>query len=55
LRHRHEGVDLHLEHSRATMVSLHRVWRRPICLQTIVEGRPRELRFDGTEQSERAL
>ena len=55
LRHRHEGVDLHLDHSRATMAALHRVWHRPICLQTVVEGKPRQFRFDGTEHSERAL
>jgi len=55
LRHRHEGVDLHLDHSRATMASLHRVWHRPICLQTVVEGKPRQLRFDGTDHTERTL
>ena len=53
LRHRHEGVDLHLEHSRATMVSLHRVWHRPICLLTVLDGKARLLRYDGTEHTDR--
>jgi stage V sporulation protein R len=29
LRHRHEGVDLQADHARATLVALHRIWRRP--------------------------
>jgi stage V sporulation protein R len=53
LRHRHEGVDLHLDHSRATMASLYRVWHRPICLLTAIDGKPRLLRFDGTEHADR--
>jgi stage V sporulation protein R len=51
LRHRHEGVDLQLDHARATLEALYRVWRRPVCLQTLVEGKPRLLRFDGKEHS----
>jgi len=54
LRQRHEGVDLHLDHARATMEALHRVWRRPICVLTVVESKPRMLRYDGSEHSDRA-
>jgi stage V sporulation protein R len=53
LQHRHEGVDLHLDHSRATMASLFRVWHRPICLLTVIDGKARLLRYDGTEHTDR--
>jgi len=54
LRHRHEGVDLHLDHGRATMEALYRIWHRPICVLTLVEGKARALRYDGGEHSERS-
>ncbi len=55
LRHRHEGVDLHQSHARATMEALFRIWRRPICVLTVIEGKPRLLRYDGAEHSDRVL
>jgi stage V sporulation protein R len=54
LAHSHEGVDLHLDHARATLEALCRVWRRPVCIRTVVEGKPRLLRYDGSSHSERA-
>jgi stage V sporulation protein R len=54
IRHRHEGVDLHIDHARATMESLHRIWRRPVCVLTAVEGKPRLFRYDGNEHTDRS-
>jgi len=34
------------------MASLYRVWHRPICLLTAIDGKARLLRFDGTEHSD---
>jgi stage V sporulation protein R len=54
LRHRHEGTDLHEEHARATLASLERIWRRPVNLVTVVEGKNKILRYDGKDHSEKA-
>jgi stage V sporulation protein R len=54
LRHRHEGIDLHEENARATLVALERVWRRPAAILTQLEGKPKLLRWDGREHTERA-
>ena len=54
LRHQHEGVDLHDQHARATLTALERIWRRPVNLRTVLENKPRMLRFDGKEHSEKS-
>jgi stage V sporulation protein R len=54
LFHRHEGLDLHDDHARATITALERVWRRPVTLRTVLEGKPKLLRFDGKEHTEKA-
>jgi stage V sporulation protein R len=53
LWHRHEGTDLHEEHAKATLAALERVWRRPVNIRTIVDGKSKILRFDGKEHAER--
>lgn len=53
LRHRHEGVDLRGDYARETLAALVRVWKRPVCLRTVVEGKRVILRFDGKEHSSR--
>jgi stage V sporulation protein R len=54
LQHRHEGQDLHDEHARATLNALERIWRRPVNLRTVLDGKTKLLRFDGREHSEKA-
>jgi stage V sporulation protein R len=54
LRHRHEGTDLNGDHARATLAALLRVWRRPITLQTVFDGKPKLLRYDGKDHTEKA-
>jgi stage V sporulation protein R len=49
LEHRFEGVPLDVEKAKDTLRNLHRVWRRPVHLQTVEDGRDRLLSFDGTE------
>ncbi|HET9553927.1 MAG TPA: SpoVR family protein [Anaeromyxobacteraceae bacterium] len=55
LRHRHDGVDLKLDWARDTLRSLQSLWRRPVNLETKVEGRGTLLRFDGREHADRRL
>jgi len=55
MRHRHEGTDLQIDHARATLTSLVRIWRRPVNLLTMVEGKQKLFRYDGKEQIEKSL
>ena len=53
LSHRHEGEDLRLDHAQATLEGLYRLWRRPVCLATQVEGKACQLRWDGETHGQR--
>ncbi|HXJ18604.1 MAG TPA: SpoVR family protein, partial [Polyangia bacterium] len=55
LRHRHEGTDLQVDHARSTLAALGRIWRRPVNLLTVVDGKQKMFRFDGREQTEKTL
>jgi stage V sporulation protein R len=47
LHHRHDGEDLDLSQARETLSHLHRVWTRPVHVETLLEGRPRRMTYDG--------
>jgi stage V sporulation protein R len=49
LAHRHEGVDLRLGYARDTLKNLERIWRRPVSLLTVIDEKPKRIRYDGTE------
>ncbi|MEE9386170.1 MAG: SpoVR family protein [Nannocystaceae bacterium] len=49
LGHRHEGMDLKLDYARDTLRGTERVWRRPVSLLTLVDGKPKRIRYDGSE------
>ncbi len=51
LKHQHTGVELRLDHAAETLTNLQFIWGRPVHLQTLVEGKPTTLSFDGTEHS----
>jgi len=51
LRHRHEGIDLKLDWAMDTLENLHRLWNRPVHLETVVEAKRYLLSFDGEEHS----
>jgi stage V sporulation protein R len=53
LKHKHEGVDLKMDHARDTLESLTRVWKRPVNLLTRVDGKGKLLRYDGRDHSEK--
>ena len=52
LLHRHEGIDLRMDWALDTLKNIERIWRRPVHVQTVVEGRGRILSYDGKEYSE---
>ncbi|RUL89616.1 SpoVR family protein [Tautonia sociabilis] len=49
------GVDLKLDYAQDTLRHLHRLWTRPVHLETCVEGRPTLLSFDGSDHTIRPL
>ncbi len=49
LKHSHEGADLKLDYAHETIKNLHKIWRRPVAIETIVDGIPRIISYDGTE------
>ena len=55
LLHEYFGVDLRIDHAQDTLRHLHRLWTRPVHLETCVDGRPTLLSFDGTDHSIRPL
>jgi stage V sporulation protein R len=55
LEHDHQGVDLRLDWAREVLQALQRVWRRPVEIHTIVDGKQTLLRFDGNEHVQRPL
>jgi stage V sporulation protein R len=55
LRHDHQGLDLRQDYAKEVMRSLLRIWKRPVNVTTVAEGKPVMLRYDGKEQSTRHL
>jgi len=54
LKHKHEGVDLKIDHAKDTLESLARVWKRPAALLTKFDGKGKLMRFDGRDHSEKS-
>ncbi len=55
LKHRHEGVDLKLDYANDTMNNLHKIWTRPVHLQTTIDEAAYLLSYDGNEFSRKKL
>jgi stage V sporulation protein R len=49
LEHQHDGVDLQINYARDTLANLHRLWTRPVHIETFVEGKKTTFSFDGSE------
>jgi stage V sporulation protein R len=55
LTQEHFGLDLRLDLAQDTLRHLQRLWTRPVHIETVVEGRPTLLSFDGTDHTIRPL
>ncbi|MGE4233659.1 MAG: SpoVR family protein [Bacteriovoracia bacterium] len=55
LLHKHEGIDLDAKYTRETMFSVAAIWRRPVNLETEVDGQRKLYTFSGSEFSEKFL
>lgn len=53
MRHQHNGIDLKLNEAKDTLVNLQFIWSRPVHLETIMDGKPAVLSFDGTEHTQK--
>jgi len=51
LHHHHEGNDLQVSYATATLKNLHTLWRRPVHIETVVDGKETRLSYDGDEIS----
>ena len=49
------GVDLKIDLAQDTLKHLHRLWKRPVHIETMLDGRPTLLSFDGSEHSFRPV
>ncbi|WP_339727123.1 SpoVR family protein [uncultured Gimesia sp.] len=47
LEHEFLGVELKLDYAQDTLVNLHRIWKRPVNIETVVDDRPTILSYDG--------
>jgi stage V sporulation protein R len=54
LSHRHEGGDLQEDYARATLEALQRIWRRPVHIETTLEGKRKVLSYDGRSHAEKS-
>ena len=54
-RHDHQGQDLRQDYAREVTRSLQRLWKRPVNVATVVEGKPVMLRHDGKEHTSRPV
>lgn len=48
LLHTHDGIDLKHDTTLETLKNLHRLWRRPVHIETIIEDSKRRISFDGS-------
>ena len=55
LHHEHFGIDLKLDHAQDTLRHLHRLWTRPVHIETIADGRTTLFSFDGSDHTIRPL
>jgi stage V sporulation protein R len=55
LRHEHHGVDLKVDEARDVLANLQYMWTRPVHLETVADGHPTVLSFDGTEHTQQVI
>ncbi len=51
LEHVYNSVELKLDYARDTLANLQRLWKRPVHIETILEGSKTVLSYDGNEHS----
>lgn len=52
LKHAHDGKDLDADYTERVLRAIYRLWGRPVHLETILDGEPTRLSFDGEKNSQ---
>lgn len=52
LKHSHEGIDLRIDYAKETLKNIYKIWKRPVNIQTILNGSPKILCYDGENYKE---
>ncbi|HKX12847.1 MAG TPA: SpoVR family protein, partial [bacterium] len=52
LIHQHDGVDLRHDYAEETLKNLHNIWKRPVALETKIDGNDKIHYFDGKTYQE---
>lgn len=47
LKHRHEGIDLRIDYAKETLKNIFKIWKRPVNIETILNGTPKIICYDG--------
>lgn len=55
LEHLFEGIDLQPDFMSQTLQNVFKIWGRPVCLVTVMDGEPQLFRYDGQEFSSKNL
>lgn len=49
LYHEHDSIDLDIQYARETLKNLHKIWKRPVLIETKVNNQIKIYKFDGEE------
>jgi len=55
LKHRFDGVELRQDYAKDTLRNIHRMWTRPVHIQTLVDEKVTLMTFDGENYRERTM
>ncbi|MFU8803714.1 MAG: SpoVR family protein [Bradymonadaceae bacterium] len=55
LHHKFEGTELRVDYARGVLEALHRIWKRPVNLETMMDDKGQLLSYDGTEHKEKSI
>jgi len=55
LEHEHSGADLKIDDAEATLRNIHKLWTRPVHVESRIEDKPVVLSFDGSNHQQRSL
>jgi stage V sporulation protein R len=48
LQHRFQGIELKQDYAQDTLRNLHKLWARPVHLESVIDDKPAVISFDGT-------
>jgi stage V sporulation protein R len=54
LQHRFQGIELKQDYARDTLANLHKLWARPVHIETVVDEKTTVLSFDGQNHQMKA-